>query len=118
MRHQQNTKKFKRTTEERKRLKLDLARSLIKAGQITTFLARAKWFTPFFERLVTLVKRANGDNKLAFHKVRPFLDEATARILIETVVPKLANKTSGYARILKYQEKFGLHDKAIVTIVE
>jgi large subunit ribosomal protein L17 len=117
MRHKKSTKKFKRTTEERRRLKLDLCRSLIRTGQITTFEARAKWFAPFFERLVTLVKRAKGDEKLAYYKVRPYLDEATARELIEKVVPKLNDRSSGFTRILKYQDRFGLHKKAIVSIV-
>ena len=118
MRHQKRTKKFKRTEEERKRLWIDLTQALILEGQITTFTARAKWFKPRFERLVTLVKRANGDVKLAYTKVRPFLSEKVARKLIEEVVPKLSTRNSGYTRLIKLGIDFNGHDKSIVSVVE
>jgi len=118
MRHLKTTKKFKRTTEERKRLWIDLSSALIKYGQITTFTARAKWFSPKFERLVTLVKRAEDDKKLAYTKVRPFLREEVARKLIEEVVPTLKERQGGYTRILKYNKPFTVHDKSIVTITQ
>jgi len=117
MRHLKKTKKFKRTPEERKRLWIDLSSALIKYGQITTFTARAKWFSPKFERLVTLVKRAKGDKKLAYTKVRPFLLEDVARTLVEDIVPKLENREGGYTRILKYNKPFSMHDRSIVSIV-
>jgi large subunit ribosomal protein L17 len=117
MNHKKNTKKFKRTTEERKRLWIDLSSALILHGQITTFTARAKWFSPKFQRLVTLVKRSGEDRQLAYRKVRPFLSEPVARKLIEDVVPKLVNREGGYVSILKYAEPFNEHQKSIVTIV-
>jgi ribosomal protein L17 len=117
MNHKKNTKKFKRTTEERKRLWIDLSSALILNGQITTFTARAKWFSPKFQRLVTLVKRSGEDRQLAYRKVRPFLSEPVARKLIEEVVPKLVNREGGYVSILKYAEPFNEHQKSIVTIV-
>lgn len=118
MRHKKNTKKFKRTEEERKRLWKDLSAALIINGQITTFTARAKWFRPKVERLVTLVKRANGDKKLAYTKVRPFLSESVARKLIEEVAPKYTNRNGGYTRLLKLDAPFSEHDKSLVAFVE
>jgi ribosomal protein L17 len=119
MRHlKSNSQKFHRTQEERKRLKLDLTRALIKAGQITTFKTRAKWFAPFFDRLVTLCKRADGDVKLQFHRLRPYLDEATSRQFIEKILPKLQTRNSGYTRVLNYKKPFSVHEKAVVTILE
>ncbi len=118
MRHLVKTKKFKRTEEERKRLWIDLSRALIKNKKIVTFSARAKWFAPKFERLVTLVKRADGNVKLAFSKVRPFLSEDIARILIEDVVPKLKGRDGGYTSILKMGTNFSEHDKSVVMIVD
>lgn len=119
MRHlKSNSQKFHRTEEERKRLKLDLTRALIRSGQITTFKTRAKWFVPFFDRLVTLCKRAEGDIKLQFHRLRPYLDEATSRRFIEKILPKLQNRNSGYTRVLNYKKPFSVHEKAIVTILE
>ena len=88
MRHKKSTKKFKRTTEERRKLKVDLTTALIKHKQIMTFTARAKWFAPFFERLVTLCKRSKSTQE-AYRKVRVWLDEPTARILVEDIAPKM-----------------------------
>lgn len=118
MRHKKSTKKFKRTEEERKRLWIDLSSGLILNGQITTFTGRAKWFRPKFERLVTLVKRANGDAKLAFTKVRPFLSEIVARKLIEEIAPKFTKREGGYTRLLKLDMPFSEHDKSVVSLVE
>lgn len=118
MRHQQNTKKFKRTEEERKRLWKDLVTALIKNETILTFTARAKWFRPKFDRLVTLVKSANGDTKAAFNKVRPFLPESVARKLIEDIVPRFEGRTGGYTSIVKVFQEFSQHDKSIVKLVD
>jgi len=118
MRHQKNTKKFKRTEEERRRLKRDLASALIKNGEIITFTARAKWFRPFFERTVTLVKRAGGDTQLAYRRLRRYFDEATSRKMIEKVVPKLQNRNGGYTQQYKLQSYFSSHDKSIVKITD
>ncbi len=118
MRHLKKTKKFKRTTEERKRLKIDLCSALIKEKKITTFETRAKWFRSHMERLITLVKRANGDKKLAFTKVRPLLSEEVARILIEEVVPKMEGRNGGYTTIYKLQNDFGGENRCLVTFTE
>lgn len=119
MRHLKKTKKFKRTEEERRRLKIDLATALIKEKKITTFTARAKWFRPFFERLVTLCKRNIEDTQAAYRAVRPFLSEEAARILIEKIVPKLKEREGGYTRQFRLMSKFNAtHDKSIVMITE
>lgn len=118
MRHLKTTKKLKRTEEERKRLKSDLASALIKFEQITTFTTRAKWFRPFFERLVSLVKRAGENQQLAFKRLRPYLGEKEARKMIEVIVPKLKTRNGGYVRILQYREKFSNHDKSIITLLD
>jgi ribosomal protein L17 len=115
MRHQQNTKKFKRTPQERRRLKIDLSKGLIKTGKITTFTARGKWFRPFFERLVTYVKRSEGNANLAFSKLRPYLDEKTARKLIEEIAPKLT-QAGGYTSQIKVFAPFNEHDKSVISI--
>jgi large subunit ribosomal protein L17 len=118
MRHLKSTKKLKRTEEERRRLKIDLATALIENRQIITFTTRAKWFRPFFDRLVTYVKRSEGDTQLAYKRLRPYLKEQTARKLIEKIVPKLKDRNGGYTSILKLQDQYSTHDKSVVTIVE
>jgi large subunit ribosomal protein L17 len=118
MRHQKNTKKFKRTEEERRRLWTDLSSGLIKSGKIETYTTRGKWFTRKFERMVTHVKKAGEDTSLAFRRVRPYFSEADSRKLIEEIVPKLKERNGGYTRIIKLDKDFNTHDKSIVLIVE
>ncbi len=118
MRHKKNTKKFKRTEENRKKLWQDLVTGLIINGRITTFSSRAKWSAAKFERLVTLVKRAGDDKKLAFTKVRPYLKEDIARKLIEDIAPKMQERSGGYTQIYKLHDHFTLQDKSIVLITE
>jgi len=118
MRHLKNTKKFKRTEEERRRLWIDLCSGLIQSGKIVTFTARAKWFRPKFDRLVTLVKRAGADTQLAYTRLRPYFNEAVSRKMIEEVVPALTERDSGYTKIVKIHIDFSNHDKSMVLILK
>ncbi len=118
MRHLKKTKKFRRTTEERKRLWQDLCSGLIQSSKIVTFTARAKWFRPRFERLVTLCKRAGDNKELAFKKIRPFLSEKDSRRLIEIIVPKLQERNGGYTALLHLDKEFNMNDKSVVMIVD
>jgi large subunit ribosomal protein L17 len=118
MRHKKNTKKFKRTTEERKRLWIDLTKGLINSGKVVTFSTRANWFRPRFERLVTLCKRAGEDQVLAYRRLRPYLSEAESRKMIEEIVPKFKDRQGGYTRQYKLSEEFDLQDKSIVLLSE
>lgn len=118
MRHLKNTKKFKRTEEERRRLWIDLCNGLILNGKITTFTARAKWFRPKFDRMVSLVKRAGDDKQLAYTRLRKYFNEPVARKMIEEVVPSLASRNSGFTSIIKLHQDFSPHDKAMVLILK
>lgn len=118
MRHKTRVQKFHRTEEERKRLKIQLSRGLILNGQIITFSARAKWFRSFFERLITLAKRADGDQKLIFTRLRKYFDEKTVKVFIEKILPKTLNRNGGYTRIYKIKTPFTNEEKAVVLITE
>ncbi|MEM1312477.1 MAG: L17 family ribosomal protein [Patescibacteria group bacterium] len=118
MRHLKKTKKFKRTEEERKRLWTDLSSGLIKNGKIVTFTARAKWFRPKFERMVTWVKRSGSDIQLAYRRLRPYLSEVDSRKMIEEIVPKYAERNGGYTSQIKLSQDFSVHDKSVVVLTE
>jgi large subunit ribosomal protein L17 len=107
MRHKKHVKKFHRTEEERKKLWTQLCTALIKEEQIITTTEKAKWFRAYFDRLVTLCKRAGDDVKLAYYKVRPFLSEPVARKLIEELLPNLQTRNSGYTAQYKLVKPFG-----------
>lgn len=102
MNHKKSTRKLKRTEEERCRLKRDLIAALVRSGKIQTTTVKAKWFRPFFERLVTLCKRAGDDVQLQYKRVRPYLNEADSRIFIEKVMPKFEGRVGGYTRQYHY----------------
>lgn len=118
MRHKKSTKQFKRTTEERKRLWIDLSRGLIKSGKVVTFTARAKWFAPKFERLITLIKNAGEDEVLAFRRVRPFFSEEVSKKLVREIAPKYKERNGGYTRLYKVSSDFSTHDKSIVMLTD
>jgi|688.fasta_scaffold1353759_2 large subunit ribosomal protein L17 len=118
MRHLKKTKKFKRNYKERQKLLIDLTRGLILNGQITTFTPRAKYFRPFFERLVTLCKRSGEDRAAAIRKMRSYFDEPTSKIMVDKVVPKLTTRNGGYTQLYKISEYFSVHDKSVVRITD
>lgn len=117
MRHLKSTKKFKRTTEERKRLWTDLTAGLIQSGQIITYTTRAKWFRPKFDRIVSMVKKAGDNKELAFKYLRQYFSEPVSRKMLEEVVPNLQTRNSGYTRQLKLADNFETHDKSVVQII-
>jgi ribosomal protein L17 len=119
MYHKKNKKTLKRTEEERTRLNKDLIAALVRSSRIKTTTTKAKWFTPNFERLVTLLKRAGDDVQLQFKRLRPYLNENDSRLFIENILPKLQGRNSGYTRILNYVS-FEAPDRkeSIVMIVE
>ena len=116
MRHLKKTKKLKRTNEERRKLFVDLSRALIKNGKITTFTARAKWFAPQFERLITLIKKAGDDQVLAMRRMRKYFSEADSKKIVTEIAPKFKDRNGGYTRILKLDQDFSTHDKSIVAL--
>jgi large subunit ribosomal protein L17 len=118
MRHKKNTKQLKRTTEERKRLWIDLSRGLIKSGKVVTFSTRAKWFRPKFERLITLIKHAGEDEVLAMRRVRPYFSEEDSKKLVREIAPKYKERNGGYTRLLKLSSDFSTHDKSIVMLID
>jgi large subunit ribosomal protein L17 len=118
MRHLKKTKKFKRTEEERRRLWTDLCSALIKSEKIVTYTARAKWFRPKFERMITWCKTAGDDVQLAYRRLRPYLSESDSRKMIEQIAPRFKTRTGGYTSLLKLDADFNTQDKSIVMIVE
>lgn len=118
MRHKKNTKKFKRTEEERRRLWTDLSSALIQHGKVVTFTTRGKWFRQKFERLITLVKRSGEDKVLAYRRLRPYLSEKDSRKLVEELSPIFASRQGGYTRQYKLASDFSTLDKSIVMIVK
>ena len=119
MNHKKSTSKLHRTEEERLRLRRDLIAALVRSGKIQTTTVKAKWFRPFFERLVTLCKRAGDDVQLQYKRLRPYLNEADSRLFVEKLMPKFADRVGGYTRQYHFVSGESVDRKeAIVLITE
>jgi large subunit ribosomal protein L17 len=116
MRHLKKTKKLKRTTEERRKLFVDLSRGLIRSGKITTFTTRAKWFAPQFERLITNIKKSGDNQVLALRKMRKYFSEEDSKKIVTEIAPLMLTRNGGYTRIFKVSDNFSTLDKSIVTL--
>lgn len=118
MRHLKSTKKFKRTTEERKRLWIDLCQALIKHGKIVTFSARAKWMRPKMERMITYCKRHQQNEVMAMRLLRQYFPEDVAKKLFREIAPKYYETTGGYTSLHQLSTTYNQKDKSIVTFTE
>lgn len=120
MRHGFALRKLNRTHEHRKAMFANMASALIKHEQITTTLPKAKALRPIVEKLVTMAKKAQKDEKrrlnlrrLAIARIR---DEAMAKKLFDTLGPRYAERNGGYIRIMKAGFRYG--DNAPLAVIE
>ena len=120
MRHGVAQRKLNRTHEHRKAMFANMASALIKHEQITTTLPKAKELRPIVEKLVTMAKHAEKDEKrslnlrrLAIAKIR---DKDMAKKLFDTLGPRYAERDGGYIRIMKAGFRYG--DNAPLAVIE
>ena len=114
MRHRYAGRKLNRTSKHRQMLFRNMAQALIKHEQIITTLPKAKELRPVIEKLITLGKR--GDlhaRRQAFAKLR---DDAMTKKLFEVLGPRYAERSGGYARVLKAGFRYG--DAAPMAVIE
>ena len=114
MRHRYAGRKLNRTSKHRQMLFRNMAQALIKHEQIVTTLPKAKELRPVIEKLITLGKR--GDlhaRRQAFAKLR---DDAMTKKLFEVLGPRYAERSGGYARVLKAGFRYG--DAAPMAVIE
>ncbi len=120
MRHGFALRKLNRTHEHRQAMFANMASALIKHEQITTTLPKAKELRPIVEKLVTMAKKAQKDEKrslnlrrLAIARIR---DEEQAKKLFDTLGPRYAERSGGYIRIMKAGFRYG--DNAPLAVIE
>lgn len=114
MRHLKSGRKLGRDTAHRKSMMLNLCKSLIEHGRITTTEAKAKELRSWVEPLVTLAKEDSVHNRrLAFDKLR---DRALVGKLFTEIGPRFAARPGGYTRRMKLGPRSG--DRAPMTIIE
>lgn len=115
MRHRVVTKKMNRDTDHRKALLRNLSRSLILDGGVETTLAKARFFRPYVEKLVTRAKRGNSFANISVVNSKLRSKEAV-RVLFDKLAKDYAKRDGGYTRIVKLGFRDG--DKAKMARIE
>lgn len=106
-------RQFKRDTNERKALFKNLLSSLILHGRIQTTEAKAKAIKARADKLITRVKKG-GTNISSF--LQKHVNSDAAQRLIVDFAKRFNNRTSGYTRILKIENR--LSDNASMVLME
>lgn len=114
MRHGYFGRKLGRTVDERRRLFMVLARSLITNGRIKTTFAKAKAIQPMVDKLITKAK--DGSNASLTVMRKRLANESVVSALRDMAKTRFHTRTSGYTRILKLGKRRG--DAAEVVILE
>ena len=131
--HMIRGRQLSRDTEHRKALRRNMAQSLFEHGKIRTTEPKAKEIRPFVEKLITLAKTDNVNNRRRVVQLmndRRVTDEDQEFILNErgretTVVqrlfkeigPKFAERNGGYTRIIKLAD-YRIGDGGSIVILQ
>jgi len=107
-------RKLNKTPEHRKALFKNMLNSLIKYEQIITTLPKAKELKPKIDKVITLGKNSDLNNKKSlFSKLQ---DKKSVKKVFETLSKRYANRKGGYSRVLKAGFRTG--DDAPMAVIE
>lgn len=113
MRHRVRGRKLGRDTKHRKALFMNLARSLVLDGKVTTTEAKGKELKRLADRLVSTAK---GDSLNARRTLHQFFGKRDiVNTLVDRVAPVFADRVSGFTRIEKSGIRVG-DNTPMVTI--
>jgi len=100
MRHRvKKIPKLGRQADHRKLLIRNLATSLILHDKIQTSVTKAKALQPFFDRIITNLKKKVDDREAIRYLKGIILDEKAQRKMLLELKPKYLNTKSGFTRI-------------------
>lgn len=106
--------KLGRKKPHRDHLIRNLVTSLILYERLTTTSAKAKAIKPVIDRLITTAKK---DNLSARRTIIGFVfDDNAAKKLIDEIVPRYTDRTSGYTRLYHLSPRLG--DAAPMAVIE
>ncbi|EGY80189.1 large subunit ribosomal protein L17 [Peptoniphilus asaccharolyticus DSM 20463] len=109
-------RKLGRPTAHRKAMLRNLVTSLLREGQITTTVTRAKETKRMAEKMITLGKR--GDLHARRQALAYIYDEDVVTKLFTEIAPNYSERNGGYTRILKLGNRLGDGaEKAIIQLV-
>ena len=114
MRHRIAGRGFGRNANQRKALLRGLTTSLFEHLKIETTVAKAKEARKFAERIITMGKKGDlQSRRLALSRIP---NNNIISKLFNEIAPKLANRSSGYLRIIKTRFRNG--DNSSMAILE
>ena len=108
------TRKLGRPTDHRKSMLRGMVTYLFENGQIETTVTRAKEVRAIAEKMITLAKENNLNNKRA--ALAYITKEAVVKKLFDEIAPKYKDVNGGYTRITKTGPRRG--DAAEMCIIE
>lgn len=114
MGHRDKVKKLGRTKPHREAMLANMATSLFLHRIIKTTDAKAKALKPVIDKLITTAKQDSLHAKRQVFKT--IKDRDVAKKLFDEIVPQLADRNSGYSRIVKLGVRRG--DGAPMSVVE
>ena len=112
MRHGRSKKILNMSCSQRDAVIRNLVVSMLKCGKINTTLAKAKYFAPYMEKMITKAKvQTLANTRFLVSK----LDKESVGLIYE-IAKKFADKKGGYTRIVKTWQRYG--DAAKTAVVE
>jgi large subunit ribosomal protein L17 len=101
MRHRNIRSRLNRDTSNRMSMLNNMCVSLIKHEQIQTTLVRAKVLLRYFEPLITIAKKGNGDLSSRRRLISILPEYGAVAKLIDVLTKRYSKRNGGYTRILK-----------------
>lgn len=98
-------RKLKRNQGERRRLFMQLSRSMFQLGKVKTTIAKAKAVQPLVEKLITKAKSASSSDIREIKKT--LSNSETEKMLMEMAKTRFSKRNSGYTRIVKLGKRIG-----------
>ncbi len=114
MRHRRRVPQLGKPADQRRALLRSLTTQLIRNGQLTTTMARAKAVRSEVDRMITLAK----DGSLAARRraLGYMYDKQLVHSLFEDVQTRYGDRNGGYTRVLRTVPRRG--DNAEMAIIE
>ena len=105
MRHATRKRRLSRPTDHRNSLLNNLAKSLIRHGQIRTTFAKAKEAQRLTDRLVNLGKE--GSVHARRQAFRVLQDQGLVKQLFAEIAPRFLDSPGGYSRVVRLSHRHG-----------
>ena len=117
MRHFKRGRKLNRTASHRSALLSNLASAFVLNKQIVTTQPKAKELRGFAERLITYAKKDSlHGRRLILKNIKGKNSKKIADILIHDLAPNYKDRSGGYTRIIKLDNR--KNDNAKMCIIE